>query len=207
MKNKVVIAAAHNVDYGHPIEQDIRLAGCTPIFAGDYNPTTTIETLNETLSDPHVTALLYVESRLTHNNTPKDKLPSIDMAIDAAHKKNIPIIIDAAAQDMRMAELVASGADLLIFSAQKYLAAPTAGIVLGKRQYVEAVAAQIKGIGRPMKAGKEAILGTIAAIEQRQDTDMDCWSKIKHEEAVQFARQLEQTKYVTTNLVKDPSKR
>ncbi len=200
MNSKVIIAASHNVNYGHPIEQDIRLAGCTPIFVGDHTGCT-INQINSALAQPGITAILYVESRMTSG-----EVPVLENVVTAAHAKKIPIIVDGAAQDMRMGELVSSGADLLVFSAQKYLAAPTAGIVVGHKSMVEAVHAQIYGIGRPMKAAKETILGTIAAIEERGQMDMDDWSKTKQHEAIRFAEELEKLENINTTLVKDPSK-
>jgi uncharacterized pyridoxal phosphate-dependent enzyme len=199
LNNKVVIAAGHCINYGHPIEQDIRLAGCVPVIAGDISRCT-VDELNTALSQPGITALIYVESRLTSGIQ-----PDLNEFVTAAHARNIPVIVDAAAQDMRMEELVASNGDLLIFSAQKYLAAPTAGIVVGKRHLVEGVYAQVKGIGRAMKAGKASILGVIAAIEQRNQTDMIEWAKVKKLEAMQFAKQLENIEFISSKLVKDPT--
>jgi len=199
LNNKVVIATGHCVNYGHPIEQAIRLAGCVPVTVGD-NSGCTADQLNTALSQPGITALIYVESKLTSGTQ-----PDLSEFIAAAHAKNIPVIIDAAAQDMRMQELVAAKGDLLIFSAQKYLAAPTAGIVVGRRDLVEAVHAQSKGIGRAMKADKASILGVMAAIEQRRKTDMDEWAKVKKLEATQFAEQLENIEFISSRLVKDPS--
>ena len=199
MNNKVVIAASHNVNYGHPIEQDIRLAGSTAVFAGDEKKCS-LEQLKTALGKPGIAALLYVESRLTGGN-----VPNLKQVVLLAHANNVPVIVDGAAQDMRMAELVASNADLLVFSAQKYLAAPTAGIVVGKKHLVDAVHAQIRGIGRAMKAGKEAIMGTIAAIEQRQQMDMEDWSRAKKHQATQFADRLGEVNHVTAELERDPS--
>ena len=200
LNNKVIIATCHNVNYGHPIEQDIRITGCDPIFVGTEQGCT-LDEIGFALAQSGVTALLYVESRLTWG-----QIPDLKAIISLAHKNNIPVIVDGAAQDMRIVELVASGADLLIFSSQKYLAGPTAGIVVGKHKLVEAIAAQIHGIGRPMKAGKEAIIGALAAIEERQQRDDKIWSATKREEAAEFAAQLAKLANIKTGLVKDPSK-
>ena len=196
MKNKVVISTCHLINYGHPIEQDIRIAGALPLVAGD-DQKCTVDQLRESLGQENVTALLFVSSRLTSSDT-----PDLATSIAIAREFNIPVIVDAAAMDIRMAELVASGADLLTFSAQKYLAAPTAGIVVGDRQLIDAVNAQGKGIGRPMKPSKEAILGTIAAFEARSQTDQIQWSHDKKMETQTFADSLQKIDHIEASLEK-----
>jgi selenocysteine lyase/cysteine desulfurase len=59
------------------------------------------------------------------------------------------------------------GPDITIFSAQKYLAGPTCGILVGQRQSISAAAANLAGIGRGMKPTKEALFGLSAAILER----------------------------------------
>ena len=100
---------------------------------------------------------------------------SLADVIKLAGRYRVPVILDAAAQDLRLPELIASGADLILISAQKYLHAPTAGIVLGSRPLVEALAAQHGGIGRGMKPTKEGILGVLAAVELRQKNGITAW--------------------------------
>jgi seryl-tRNA(Sec) selenium transferase len=60
-------------------------------------------------------------------------------------------------------------------SGHKYLASPTAGLVLGTRAFVNAFRAQERGIGRAMKPSKEAILGVLAALEERSHMDVRDW--------------------------------
>ena len=67
---------------------------------------------------------------------------------------------------------LAAGADLVLFSAQKAMGGPTAGVIAGRRDLVRACQAQNRGLGRPMKAGKEAVMGTIAALER--------WAALDH---------------------------
>ena len=196
MKYKVVISTCHLINYGHPIEQDIRISGAIPLIAGADQKCTT-EQLRESLSQENVTALLFVSSRLTKGDT-----PDLATSIAIAREFDIPVIVDAAAMDMRMAQLVASGADLLTFSAQKYLAAPTAGIVVGKRHFIDAVNAQGKGIGRPMKPSKEAIVGTLAAFETRSQIDQIQWSNDKKAETQAFADSLQKIDDIEASLEK-----
>jgi uncharacterized pyridoxal phosphate-dependent enzyme len=160
--HRVVLPVGHAVNYGHPIEQAIRLAGATPVLAED---------IPAALAQPDTAALLLVSSRLTCGR-PVD----LASAVAAAHARGVPAILDGAAQDWRIPELLATGADLVLVSAQKYLAAPTAGLVMGRGELVAAVRAQEKGIGRAMKASKEAIAGVLAAIAERETVDPAAWT-------------------------------
>jgi len=90
---------------------------------------------------------------------------------EACHAADVPVIVDAAAE-YGWRGFLAAGADLLLFSAQKAMGGPTAGIVAGRRDLVRACHAQQRGIGRPMKAGKEAVAGAIAALER--------WAALDH---------------------------
>jgi L-seryl-tRNA(Ser) seleniumtransferase len=83
----------------------------------------------------------------------------------------VPVIVDAASEyDLR--GFLAKGADLVAYSAHKFLGGPTAGIVAGRKDLVRAAFLQNYGIGRGMKAGKESIAGAIAALE--------AWGKRDH---------------------------
>jgi L-seryl-tRNA(Ser) seleniumtransferase len=87
------------------------------------------------------------------------------------HAAGVPVIVDAAAE-YGWRSFLEVGADLLLFSAQKPMGGPTAGIIAGRREFVRACHAQQRGIGRPMKAGKEAVVGAIAALER--------WARLDH---------------------------
>ncbi len=169
MPHRIVLPAGHAVDYGHPIEQAIRLAGALPVLAGTGQGCEVAE-IAEALAHPDTAALLLVPSRLT-----KGRAVELAAAVAAAHARGVPALIDGAAQDWRMAELLATGADLLLVSGQKYLAAPTAGLVMGRAPLVAALRAQEKGIGRAMKASKEALAGVIAALTEREALDHGAW--------------------------------
>jgi uncharacterized pyridoxal phosphate-dependent enzyme len=180
MPDRVVIPAGHAVNYGHPIEQDIRLAGATPIFAGSAEQCSAQDT-RAALAHPDVACLLLISSRLV-----RGQLVDLRQAIAEAHLRGVPAIIDGAAQDMRIGELLATGADLVLVSAHKYLAAPTAGLVIGRRDRIEAVRAQQKGIGRAMKPSKEAIIGVLTAIDERQQLDLPKWRETEDRKVSAF---------------------
>jgi len=89
-------------------------------------------------------------------------------------------------EDPRMWERIADGADLAIYSGQKFLGGPTAGISAGCRDLVRAAYLQNTGIARGLKVGKESIAGMIAAMEawmvrdhvairRRETAALDLW--------------------------------
>ncbi|MBA4265752.1 MAG: threonine aldolase [Comamonadaceae bacterium] len=167
--NAVVIPEVHCVNYGHPLTTDIRLAGATVIRAGGEDACS-LRDIEKALDQPGVCCLLLVSSRLT-------TIQDLDMrgAVGAARRRGIPVVIDGAAQDMRIGDLLGTGADAVLVSAHKYMASPTAGLVLGTRAFVERFRAQEVGVGRAMKPSKEAIVGVLAALEERQAQDPHAW--------------------------------
>ena len=199
LPNRVILPAGHSINYGHPITQDIRLAGAIPIIVGK-NDICTESDLYEALSISDTACLLLVSSRLTRGN-------SIDFnkAVVAAHKNKIPVIIDGAAQDFRLVELLNTGADLVLTSAHKYLCAPTAGLVIGKKYLVDAVRAQKKGIGRAMKVSKESIIGVISALEDRQQLNLVSWKKKQAKKVSYFIEVANKLKGLNPSSVIDPT--
>ncbi|MBL6080104.1 hypothetical protein JMJ56_18960 [Belnapia sp. T18] len=86
-----------------------------------------------------------------------------------------------------MRQLLATGADLVLVSAQKYLGAPTAGLVMGRAGLVAAVRAQEKGIGRGMKATKEAIASVLAALAEQEELNIAAWAAAQARIVDEFA--------------------
>jgi len=162
---RVPMLAAHAVHYGHPIVQAIRLAGAQPVLCPSP------EALRAALAGPDIACVLAVESHLA-SGSGADLTREL---VQLARAARVPLVLDAAAQDWRAAQLVAGGADLVLLSAQKYLRAPTAGLVLGRAGLVAAVDAQHAGIGRAMKPTKEALAGVIAALDQREALPVAAW--------------------------------
>lgn len=93
--------------------------------------------------------------------------------VDVAHAAGVPVIVDAAAQVPPVSNLrrftLDEGADLAVFSGGKALRGPqSTGLVLGRADLIAACVANSSprhSIGRPMKVGKEELLGIVAAIE------------------------------------------
>lgn len=171
MPNRVLIQKGHCVNYGNPITQAIRLAGAEPVEMGVINRCTTEEITHE-LSKGNVAALIHVES---HHTVQYGwvKLPQV---VKLAHDADVPVIVDGAAQDLRLRELIDVGTDVVITSAHKYLCSTTGGVVAGRKDLIDATYLQNRGIGRPMKAGKEAIIGAMTALEYREQQDIAAWT-------------------------------
>jgi L-seryl-tRNA(Ser) seleniumtransferase len=163
MRSRVLIQKGHCVNYGNPITQSIRLAGATAVEVGSISRCT-LEELRHELAKGTVAAVVHVES----HHTVRSGCIDLSHVVQTAHEFDVPAIVDGAAQDQRLGELVAVGSDLVLTSAHKYLCSTTGGIVAGRKALIDAVYLQNRGIGRTMKAGKEAIIGAIAALEYRQ---------------------------------------
>ena len=85
-------------------------------------------------------------------------------------KYGVPVMVDAAAERPDVPDrYIKAGADLVAYSGGKCLRGPqSAGLLLGRKDLVKAAFLNISphhALGRPMKVGKEEILGMLAAIE------------------------------------------
>ncbi|CAA9564359.1 MAG: L-seryl-tRNA(Sec) selenium transferase-related protein [uncultured Thermomicrobiales bacterium] len=103
----------------------------------------------------------------------------LEEVIAIGHEHGVPVIVDAAAQVPAIANLshytVGLGADLAIFSGGKGLRGPqSSGLVLGRADLV--AGCRLNGspnhsLGRPMKVGKEEMVGLLAAVEYALEQD------------------------------------
>src|SRR5205814_1892361 len=103
---------------------------------------------------------------------PPGALP-LKETVEIAHANGLPVYVDAAAQLPPASNLWHFtrdlGADIAVFSGGKNLNGPQAtGLVLGKKSIIDAVlwnGYPNHSIGRPMKIGKENMIGCLAAVE------------------------------------------
>ena len=198
LRNEVVIQQGHLLNYGAPIDQAIRLSGAHIRAVGQATSSTEYEL--DAAFGPATTAALYVVS---HHAAPHGMLPLARFAA-IAHAHGVPVVVDAAAEyDLR--GFLAQGGDLVLYSAHKFLRAPTAGIIAGRRDLVRACYLQNGGIGRGFKVGKEGIAGTVAALEAWENTDQ---SAIRiHEKRLldHWIEALGNRDGVTATIVPDPT--
>ncbi|MCO6552213.1 MAG: DgaE family pyridoxal phosphate-dependent ammonia lyase [Gilliamella sp.] len=155
---EIIVPKGHNVNFGAPIGTMVSLGGGVIVEAGYANECKAEHI--ESLINPDTAAILYIKS---HHCVQKSML-SVAQTAAIAKKHNVPLIVDAAAEE-DLQTYYQQGADLVVYSGAKAIEGPTSGLVIGRHQAVEWLKLQSQGIGRPMKVGKEGILGLTKAIE------------------------------------------
>lgn len=101
-----------------------------------------------------------------------------DVIYPAARDRNIPVLVDAAAEILTIPNVhLQRGATLVGYSGGKCIRGPqSAGLILGRKDLVKAAwvhGAPHHGYGRAMKVGKEEAMGMLAAVET--------WTKRDHQ--------------------------
>jgi len=153
LKNEVVMARASRNVYDHAI----RMLGVKMItpdtreqFLEALRPTTAmVAVLGETLARHPMT---------------------LEEMTAAAHARNIPVVVDAAAERLTIPNVyLEKGADVVCYSGGKCLRGPQcAGLALGQKSLLQAAwinSAPHHAFGRSLKVGKEEIMGMLAAVE------------------------------------------
>lgn len=98
----------------------------------------------------------------------------LDDIIRAAKKHGVPVFVDAAAERPDVPNIyIEAGADLVAYSGGKCLRGPqSSGVLMGRKDLCKAAFLNLAphhALGRPMKCGKEEVMGCLAALE--------CWIK------------------------------
>ncbi len=117
------------------------------------------------------TALIYILAG------PGDTGPLGTQAVsDAARRHNVPVIVDAAAEELTFPNLhLQRGATAVAYSGGKCIRGPqAAGLLLGDKNLLQAAwanSAPHHAFGRSLKVGKEEIMGMLAAVEAWKTRD------------------------------------
>ncbi len=155
----ILLQAGHAVNFGAPVDQMIRIGGGRPVAVGWANLCTP-EMLRASI-DARTAAILFVQS---HHAVQKGMV-RLDDVVSIGRAARIPVLVDAAAEeDLR--RYAAAGTDLVTYSGGKAFEGPTSGFIVGRAGPIEACRAQERGIARPMKIGKESIMGLLTALER-----------------------------------------
>ncbi len=160
MKNEVVTLASHRHVYDHAI----RMTGVSLVEVED-NPDSLRTAFNEN------TAMVAL-----FGDRAGDGVLTVGEIVEIAHAHGLPVFVDAAAERPDVPNpYLSDGVDAVAYSGGKCLRGPQAsGLVLGRRDLLWAAfmnGAPHHAIARPMKAGKEEIMGLLAAVEQWVERD------------------------------------
>ena len=131
----------------------------------------TIEELENALN--RSTAMIYL---MASDETEPGQPFSLETVAGIAKKKNIPVLIDAAAEDLTIPNIhLQRGATVVAYSGGKALCGPQcAGLLLGKKDLLMSAwqaSSPHHGPGRDNKVGKEEMLGMLAAVESWVNRD------------------------------------
>ena len=162
MRNEIVIQRAHRFAY----DQAYRVPGGVLVEIGLARRTQPFE-LEDAITD-RTAAVAYLVSPFT---SPPGILP-LEQVIEIAHKRNVPVIVDAASMlppRENLKKFIRLGADLVSFSGGKGIRGPqSTGMLLGRRDLIRAAslnASPNQAIGRAAKTSKEEIAGLVRALE------------------------------------------
>lgn len=183
LKNEVVILRCQRNGFDMAISQ----IGAKIVEAGS-GESTSVEQLQDAIT-ANTACIVYFDSKLYNQGS-----LSLEEVLNVAKPLHIPVIVDAAAQLPPVDNLwnySQKGADLVIFSGGKTLCGPqSSGLVVGRKRFIEACRMNVGpriSIGRPMKVGKEEMVGLLAAVERYVSLD-HAMIKERHEAMVENVR-------------------
>jgi uncharacterized pyridoxal phosphate-dependent enzyme len=154
MKNEVIVQSNHRHVYDHAV----RMVGVKMIEVE------TRADLDAALSDRTAMLLIFGDA------AERGKITVKEMA-EVGRQHGVPTFVDAAAERPDVPNwYLEQGVDAVAYSGGKCLRGPqAAGLVLGRKDLLQAAflnGAPHHALARPMKAGKEEIMGLLAAVEQ-----------------------------------------
>ncbi len=121
------------------------------------------------------TAMIYVNAV---NGSFTGQPFSLEVIASVAKPKNIPVLIDAAAENLSIPSVhIKRGADLVAYSGGKAIRGPQcAGLMLGRKDILQSAwqaSSPHHGPGRDNKVGREEMIGMMAAVETWLKRDHD----------------------------------
>jgi len=182
LRNQVIVPRLHRNDYDHAL----RTAGARIVEVGFIQSTFAYE-LENAIND-QTAAIFFLASQ------GGGSLP-LGVVTEIAHQRQIPVIVDAAAElppPDNLQSFISQGADLVAFSGGKHLHGPqSSGFLCGKKDLILSASLQLQdmdvspktwvyrdlieegrlvgpphhGLGRGFKVGKEEIVGLMKALQ------------------------------------------
>lgn len=169
LKNEVIVHKSHRNGYDHAVRQ----VGVKLVEVGSDNATAREEL--EAAITPLTAAIFWFQGAMTGRGD-----LSLETVIEIADAHDVPVIVDGAAQvppTENLWKFTQMGAALAIFSGGKDLRGPqSSGLVVGRKDLIELM--RLHGnpnhsIGRPMKVGKEEMVGLLKAVELYVQIDQE----------------------------------
>ncbi|MBK5292626.1 MAG: aminotransferase class V-fold PLP-dependent enzyme [Acidobacteriia bacterium] len=191
MKTEAVIQKAHRNGYDHAV----RGAGVRIIEVE------TREQLDRALNPQ--TAIMYYLGGTSHDWETETPIP-LDACLESCRKAGVPVLVDAANMLPpwgNIPKLAAQGVDLIALSGGKHMRGPQcSGILAGRKDLVRAAwlnsSPHSDSQGRPMKVGREEVVGIWMAAEKYSKLDFDAIDRQCSEQAGYLIREFTKIKGV-----------
>ncbi len=174
LKSEAILHHTHRNGYDHAVRQ----VGVCVVEIGDREKGTTRQDLEGAITSQTAAIFWFQGAMTTEGDLPLEDVIAI------AKANGVPVFVDAAAQLPPVSNLwrfTEMGATAAIFSGGKDLRGPqSSGLILGSRALIEACALNGNpnhSIGRPMKVGKEEMVGALAAVQRYLSLDHEARSQ------------------------------
>ncbi len=186
LKDEVIVHRAHRNGYDHAVRQ----VGVKLVEIGTSLHTAEWE-LDRAFTDK-TAAVFWFQGAMTG----RGDLP-LQTVIDIASEHGAPVIVDAAAQlppTENLWRFTEMGAALAVFSGGKDLRGPqSSGLIVGRKDLIDAM--RVNGnpnhsIGRPMKVGKEEMVGLLTAVQLYLDIDQEARASQDEETVIGWCTRL-----------------
>ncbi len=192
MKSEVVMMGGRSA-----FDSAIRLAG------GKLVPVDTYEQLANAINSN--TAMIYTTS---DTDSREKEFETLGKELAIAKHAGVPLFMDAAdgvPPIDKLRKLAEMGCDLFTVSGGKGLCGPqSSGVLLGRKDLIEAALYNTSpwegAVCRPMKVGKEEIMGCLAAVEAWYQMDYDALSKEWNGRVERIAKLVDTVPGVSTSI-------
>ena len=197
LKNEIIIMRSQRNAYDKAVEA----SGAKIIEIGDADETLAYD-LEGSINE-RTAAVFYFESL----HFKRASMP-LEQVINIAHKHQVPVVVDAAAQLPPVENLwkfTDMGADLVVFSGGKTLCGPQdSGLILGKEKYISICrqfGAPAHGICRSSKVSREAMAGLYQALKEFVSLEFDSWERALYDRCIRLSKLMDNTGVFVTSII------